>query len=193
MVGLFNNPHQIETFTGRKVDPVHLTPEDIDIEDIIHHLSLLCRFVGACERFYSVGQHSIHVAELVAGMNYNDDAEARRKTILTAILHDAAEAYTGDIARPLKHQFKPLQEIDARNTGIIMQKFGAIGGEWEYVKEADNTMLWAEAYELMHSKGKDWDFGNYSRNISPVKLMRRMTTGEVQWEFKRIFDWRFKT
>lgn len=54
----------MQTFTGRQFWPMDPRPEDLDILDIAHALSLLCRFGGHCQRFYSVAEHSVHVSTL---------------------------------------------------------------------------------------------------------------------------------
>lgn len=81
----------IQTFTGKKVFPLAMTTDMVDIKDIAHALSLKCRFTGHCRTFYSVAEHSMRVAELV-----------RPELKLAALLHDAAEAYLPDFARPIK-------------------------------------------------------------------------------------------
>lgn len=82
---------RIRTFTGRLVNPFAMLAADFDIVDIAHALANTCRFGGHCPEFYSVAQHSVHVASLC-------DGEAR----LYGLLHDAAEAYLGDVVGPLK-------------------------------------------------------------------------------------------
>jgi len=152
----------IETITGKRIDPIHIQAEDICIEDIAKPLSQLCRFTGQCSRFYSVGQHSVHVADMVEGDMSREitDIERINHTCLAALLHDAAEAYTNDIVRPIKYSLRGLKEIDDYITGRIMLKFGCIGVEWDLIKKADNVMMATEAYSLMPSKGKGWYLPN---------------------------------
>lgn len=88
----------IKTWTGREVlIPFHTeqiaeTMQSICIEDIAHHLSQTMRYNGACGWPYSVAHHSLEVAKLVPA-----------PFKLAGLLHDAAEAYTGDLVSPLKH------------------------------------------------------------------------------------------
>lgn len=172
----------IETFTGKRVNPMHLDEELIDINDIAHSLSLLCRFLGHCLIFYSVAEHSILVADLVHKMltqNADDldvGAEATAKTCLAALLHDGAEAYIGDITRPLKHHpmFKQIPEVEQQILGKIMVKYNCTGTDWQLIKRADNIMVATEAKYLMADGGKGWDekwnLPEPALNIPPLML-----------------------
>lgn len=85
------NPH-IRTFTDKKFFFLDIKPEDICIEDIAHSLSHTCRYGGHCSCFFSVAEHSIRCCDRARG----------RSIPLWGLLHDAAEAYIGDICKPLK-------------------------------------------------------------------------------------------
>jgi hypothetical protein len=76
-------------------------PEDIDILDIAHSLSMQCRYNGHTKGFYSVAEHSVLVANLVPP-----------RLRLQALLHDASEAYVGDVIRPIKRLLKNRPQID---------------------------------------------------------------------------------
>lgn len=84
----------IRTFTGKRVTPLDMKPEMVNIRDIAHALARICRYGGHVAGFVSVGLHSIEVAHMVA--------EDHPELALEALLHDAAEAYLGDLVRPLK-------------------------------------------------------------------------------------------
>src|SRR4051794_15527189 len=81
----------ITTFSRRQFWPLDPHSDEIHIEDIAHSLSQQCRFGGHSRSFYSVAQHSC----LVSALCKANDA-------LWGLLHDASEAYLGDIPRPLK-------------------------------------------------------------------------------------------
>lgn len=128
----------METYTGRCVLPLKLKHEDIDILDIAHHLSLICRFNGACKSFYSVAQHSIFVANILP-----------KESKLAALLHDAAEAYMADVTRPIKYSIPRLKVLEERIECKILAKFECVGADWEAIKRADNVMLATEVRDLM--------------------------------------------
>ena len=130
----------LQTFSGRKFWPLDSIPEDIYIEDIAHALSLICRFGGHCSEFYSVAQHSVLVAGAVT-----------QEHKLWALLHDATEAYLGDIVRPLKHsqQLLPYRQIETALMHCICLRFGMLPMMPQEVKYADNCMLLTEKRELL--------------------------------------------
>ncbi|MGI6010861.1 MAG: phosphohydrolase [Ruminococcus sp.] len=108
----------MDTFTGKKIDPMEITAEDITMKDIAHALSLICRGGGHIKYFYSVGQHSI---------NCYKEARARKWTKrmqLACLLHDASEAYISDIVRPVKGYLTNYLEIEQMIMEKVAEKFG---------------------------------------------------------------------
>jgi uncharacterized protein len=141
----------IRTFTGRTFWPLDPRAEDVEIADIAHALSNLCRYTGHTRRFYSVAQHSVLVAELVE--------PAHRPW---GLLHDAAEAYLGDMAGTVKLADAPLgagyREAEARVTRAIAERFGLEWPEPPEVEAADRALLVAEFRDLMplHDGDLEW-------------------------------------
>jgi len=134
----------IQSFTGRAIRILEPTPDQVDIRDIAHALSQVCRFGGQCRVHYSVAQHSALVAENVP-----------RPMRLLALLHDAAEAYIGDIVTPLKHTpemravYMPIEAAWARAIG---ERFGLGDALVELpaeVKRADLRALLTEKRDLL--------------------------------------------
>jgi hypothetical protein len=81
----------ILTYTGRRVSLVTPRPEDICLQDITHSLARIGRYTGHGDHFISVAQHCVHVSRICP------PTLARQ-----GLLHDAAEAYVGDVSSPLK-------------------------------------------------------------------------------------------
>jgi uncharacterized protein len=91
------DPTRQPTFTGKRIDPFHMSPDDVCIEDIAHHLSQVNRYNGATEYPYSVGQHSLLVADILLLGGASPRVE------LAGMLHDGSEAYINDVTTPVKY------------------------------------------------------------------------------------------
>ena len=129
------------TYTGKQFFPLTAQPEDVCIEDIAHHLSLLCRFNGGCREFYSVAQHSVHVAQLLPD-----------RLKLHGLLHDAPEAYLGDMVSPLKALLSAYRHIEGLLWPVICRKFKLPklkAADRRAVKTADGVLLATEWRDLM--------------------------------------------
>ena len=131
----------ITTIGGRSFDPLSPAIGDIDIHDIAHSLSLICRANGHFSSFFSVARHCI---------NCSLEAEVRGfgvRVRLLCLLHDATEAYVGDMTRPLKRQLPYYCECERQLHGRILERFGIPqedAAENEIVMEIDNCMLYHE-------------------------------------------------
>lgn len=132
----------IRTWSGRKFNLLTPEPTTILIEDIAHALSLQCRFNGHCDEFYSVAEHSVEVCKLVEKIGM------KRNIVLTALLHDAAEAYTGDVVSPLKNLLPEFKRIESNLERHIAERFGLVYPFPEAVHVADKKMLQKEFSSL---------------------------------------------
>jgi hypothetical protein len=137
----------MQTASGREFWPLDPRADEVHISDIVHALSNICRF-GGHSSFYSVAQHSVLVSERC------DPADA-----LWGLLHDAAEAYIGDIVRPLKRLdvCAPLRRAEKRIQEVIAERFGLTMPEPTSVHLADMRMLATEAEQLMNAYPADWN------------------------------------
>lgn len=115
------------------------------IEDIAHGLSNTCRYAGQCRSFYSVAEHSWHASFLVS--------EDHR---FAALMHDAAEAFIGDVTRPLKALLPDYKRIERNVEDAIAERFGVVGMDADEVKRADLAMLAAEQAEIMPAHADGW-------------------------------------
>ena len=136
-------PH-IKTASGRRWFLLNPDPNDVAIEDIAHALSNICRFNGHSSRFYSVAQHSVLVQwEVKAkGGGYIEQ--------MWALLHDASEAYLGDVTGPLKRTplMAAYRDLESETMAAICYAFHIPWHEPPIVKEADQALLAAEQAQL---------------------------------------------
>ena len=142
----------MEIASGREIDPSAPKPDDIDIATIAHALSLQCRYNGHCRRFYSVAEHSVLVAKHLAEAGAND------LTLKWGLLHDASEAYLGDVVMDIKRRlinYRPMEEAFERAIASAFD-IDLDGVDFRVVKRADLAALMAEARCLMPSKGEEW-------------------------------------
>lgn len=166
----------ISTYLGNRFYPLTPRIDDVAIEDIAHGLAYQCRFNGQTRTFYSVAQHSIIVAALVP--------EEQR---LAALLHDAAEAYLGDMVKPLKLLLPEFSAIEEQVSAIIAEKFGLSGFAFPEIKRADLIALATEKRDLMPYSTESWET---LRGISPLpQIIGPMSPEEAKAEFLAAF-WR---
>lgn len=134
------------TFTGKRFDPIRITPDDICLEDIAHALSLSCRGGGHLKYFYSVAQHSLNCAAEARARGWSERLQ------LACLLHDASEAYLSDVIRPIKGRLTNYLEIEAAVMEKILEKFGLSGlteEENKKWKQIDDEILYYELIRLL--------------------------------------------
>jgi len=131
------------TFSGGRFWVLDPRADEIHIEDLAHHLALECRFGKTCRTFYSVAQHCVLASYLVAPEN-----------AMWALLHDAAEAYLGDLPRPIK-QLPEMAAYRAAEAAIMLkvcERFGLPAETPADVKVVDEVMLSTEARDIASSR-----------------------------------------
>lgn len=165
------------TFTGRKFWPLDPRPAEVFIQDIAHHLAQKCRWAGATKWHYSVAQHSVYVSQLV-----------NATWALEALLHDASEAYNGDLIRPLKYDpaFAAFTVVEERVERAIASRFGT-----EYplplaVKHADSAVGIAEAYQLIALPYGEASVHFDATKAAPIEI-ERITPEEAEARFLARF------
>ncbi len=139
--------HYISTLTGR-FWPFDPRPEDVDINHIAHSLAMSCRYTGACRRFYSTAEHSVHIAQWLTARGFHPIVA------LAGLLHDAPETLSGfgDTARPSKVKAPIIKETEERIWDLaVAPAFGlADGGLPIAVHEADSRIIADEMQQNMH-------------------------------------------
>lgn len=136
----------VETYTGKKINLLSPDPYSIDIQDIAHGLSQICRFSGQCSHFYSVAQHSINMTIELHKRGCGP------RLMLLGMLHDAAEAYIGDITSPLKRLIPTYRKIEKTLQDVVwigLQITPPAQWEKEIIKRTDELLLGYEAQNLM--------------------------------------------
>ena len=140
---------EIMTYTKKMFDPLHPDAALMDMEDITHALSLLCRANGHFRNFYSVGQHSVNCAREAKARGYSE------KIQLACLLHDASEAYLSDVTRPVKAELPRYLEIEAPLQEAIWNKWlpePLTQEETAQVFEIDDAMLIHEFLNIMDTQ-----------------------------------------
>lgn len=150
----------IRTFKGVEYWPLDPRPEDVLIEDIAHALANMCRYAGHTSRFYSVAEHSIIVSRLVAP-----------ELALSALLHDATEAYVVDVPRPLKRFLMNYAEVEELNWQAIAAKFELDPVLHESIKNADNAILVKEMKIFMGGQKPKTIYGNSNGLVVPEDIV----------------------
>lgn len=145
-----------QTYTGRKFHPIDPNPLEVHIEDIAHALAHICRYGGHVKRHYSVAEHSVLVSQFV----HPDFARE-------ALLHDAAEAYIGDMVRPLKRAMQAFKDAEAKVEAAVAQAFGLRTDEVTIAawKEIDDRILIDETNELMANPGLYCEYDWFAKMV----------------------------
>ena len=143
---------EIMTRSHIMFDPLQPDPALIEITDIAHSLSMLCRANGHFRTFYSVGLHSINCMKEAAARGHS------RRVQLACLLHDGSEAYLSDVTRPVKQEMPKYLEIEGPLQELIWLKYlgePLTREERDLVFEIDDGVLWHEFVALMDTKLTD--------------------------------------
>ena len=155
--------------SGRRLDLLDPSPDDVAIEDIAHGLARVARWNGQTvgAHAFSVAQHALLVEE-ISGVLYPDWPTSWR---LAALLHDAAEYVIGDLISPFKAAIGlDYKAFENRLLAAIHTRFdvpyplpepAAVG-----IKRADRVAAYHEATRLA---GFSLDEGE--RYFGPVEML----------------------
>lgn len=141
----------IKLRSGSYFDLANPSAGQFTLSDIAGALSKICRFGGHCKRFYSVAEHCVHCANVA-----EDDGlsvEHRR----AVLLHDATEAFCGDVVKPLKNMLPEYSAIEERVKAAIAEKFGVDFDEARNnIRQIDLALLIAERDSMFNTDGVTW-------------------------------------
>jgi hypothetical protein len=148
------------THSGREIDINNISTNDICLDDIAHHLTKWCRYSGALDfrKHYSVANHSL--ALFYYALDNGLDYHIQRRLLL----HDATEAYLGDMNGSIKPYLNDYKILEKKVDGLIIAKYGLVISDEidRIVKELDKRILLDEAkaffpsyYHVFKRQAKD--------------------------------------
>jgi hypothetical protein len=131
--------------SGAYIDLENPQAEVMTPEVIARALSRICRFTGHTSRFYSVAEHSYRMSYLVPPA-----------FALEALMHDAAEAFVGDMAKPLKNQLWAYTAYEEGIWAELSERYQLPLELSPEIKHADLVMLKWEKRDLMPATNEQW-------------------------------------
>ena len=154
----------MQTASGRAFDLANPRPEDVDFHDIAHALSQMCRFAGHTKTFYSVAEHCVRVAQIMPQYG------------VYGLLHDAHEAYVGDITTPVALSLASpafgdrvaalkgnVDRVIYKAAGLVPLKDHPANA---LVGWADKTLMMTERRDLLTTPPKSW--GDFLERVEPL-------------------------
>lgn len=160
----------ILTANGRNFDLQYGNQADVTMADIAHALAQINRFTGHCRRPYSVAEHSLLVAEIIERL-LSPSVSAR----LAGLMHDAHEAYIGDLSSPAKLVVGDAwSTLEHRMERTVRTAFGlhSAAHTWaDAIKQADLIALATERAQLMPASPELWDCLVHVTPVAWVDLM----------------------
>lgn len=205
----------MQTYSGAAFWPLDPRPEDINLDDIAHALSMLCRFGGHCRGFYSVAEHSIWCAfaALDSEETYSNcdnifeaavlmyshierpaatmDDLIKKQIALAMLMHDAAEAYLVDLPKPIKRFISAYSDFEDQVELTIWQRFNLPMVDYYTMKAIDNRLLATEAAAIMAAPPMPWHIDAEPLPIATYRARRLFTNYEhlrVRSQFKTLFE-----
>jgi len=170
---------KIRTYTGLIVDLMRPTADMICVEDISMGLANVCRFGGQIGKHYSVALHSLLVMQL-----------AQPELSRYAIIHDASEAYLGDVVKPLKHIIgEKYALIEDRWMHEICAKYGLCFSHLEAIKRYDGQALQMEHKYLQLGDRESKEamyFGSFLERFKGKST--RTIAGIFEHNFENVFS-----
>jgi hypothetical protein len=124
--------------------------DSIHPEDVAYALSRLCRYNGHTTRHYSVGEHTILMADHV------EREGGSPRECLTALHHDDAEYIIGDLPRPIKVKMPQFKELEARLDEAVALRFGTIYPLPGWLKDLDARILRDERDAVINPSDNEW-------------------------------------
>lgn len=163
--GCVNNTIRLRS--GRYFDLADPRPDQFTFGDIAGALSKICRFGGQIESYYSVAEHCVLCSKVAEGDGLPLDTQ------IAALMHDAAEAFCGDMVKPLKVMLPRYKEIEEASESVVAEKFTIdFRREESSIREIDHAMLIHERRFMFSADNVVW---------TGEKDVRRLTIQIQNW------------
>ncbi len=148
------NRNAFRTYSGHMLDLSNPDDAVISAEDLAHHLARVCRFGGSIDGYYSVASHCVYVSRQLQAEGHSPYVQA------AGLLHDAAEAYLGDVVSGLKRLLPDYRKIEDVWTRRIEDAFDVYWANRSYptgraVKDADLRARLSETRDLFRETPYD--------------------------------------
>lgn len=178
----------IYTYTGLKLNPLEVRPDQVRVRDLAHALALVNRFNGHTREPISVAQHSVYVAHLCWW--------AGKQVALQGLLHDAAEAYLGDVTKWLKAspEMAAYRAAEGRVQKAVFDRYdlsdySSRGEPPDLLQAADRLMV---RYEGEKGFGATWSVTGMQDDDPEVARKYPPLTEEERGTLDGMFGgWRF--
>lgn len=157
-VGCVATP-SIRVNSGSYLDLLDPQPSQFTFRDIAKALSKICRYGAQVDRFYSVCEHCLHCSTVAQSDCLGREVQA------ACLLHDAAEAFLGDVVKPLKNLLPQYMELEERMEAMIAEKYG-VSFDHPAIKKIDHEMLFAERRSLFSEDNEVWSGQDKTRRLT---------------------------
>lgn len=161
----------ILTASGHELDLAYAKPAQMVLADVAHALAQINRFTGHCRRPYSVAEHSLLVLDIIEHLFAPASVHCR----LAALMHDAHEAYVGDLSTPMKRTVGDgWALVEHRMERTLRSAWVLHTAAFEHaaiIKQADLIALATERAQLMPQSAGLWECLVHVEPITWVDLM----------------------
>lgn len=141
-------PGTIQTYSGKTVTLTDPRTDQLEIGDIARALAYNSHYGGHAPKFFSIAEHCLLVTELVK-KHESDHPDL----LMMALMHDASEAFLGDMVKPLKVLMPDFQKIERRMTACINFRFKLDGSYMATIKKYDRMAQEIEFNAFYNKQG----------------------------------------
>lgn len=176
-----------QIYSGIRFDVHKPDPKAILIDDIAISLSKICRYNGHCDGFYSVAEHSVLVAKHIEHWQNTKDPEI----ILWGLMHDAAEAYIGDMAAPIKYTMPKFKTLEKKVMKAVIKRFDLQPEDEPPPVDQADWAIGALEYQLIMKPalpGHEWFLPYKAPRENGIFTIRNLTWTDSYLLFMKTFN-----